>query len=130
MKVEHSWASRSAVVVTAALALVQLAWVLDGGDALVVTVGGFLGLLTALATAKMARDNCFESRLAACSVASIQVAAVALAATLGLPGAEHRALSGHLALAGALAAAVLVLVPLDRLARSHGRGHVPPPYAL
>lgn len=130
MTVEHSWASRAAVATIGALAAVQMWWVADSGDPIVVTAAGFVGALTALACLKMARDNCFESRLVAVVVTAAQLTTAGLAATVGLPGAPGPQLHTHLALAGSLATVVLVLIALDRAARAHRDGEgLSPPYA-
>jgi hypothetical protein len=129
MRTDHTPASRAAVAVAVGLALVQLAWVTDASP-VVDTAAWSLGALTVLAAAKMARDNCFESRLVAVIVASIQLATAALAATVGAPGSTGHGLTAHLTLAAAFAGSVLVLIALDHRTRARAAGDRPlPPYA-
>ena len=128
MKVPHSWASRLAVAAVGLLAVLQLAWVVTSDDRTVITAVTPIGLLTTLVTLKMARDNCFESRLGAVVLSSVHVGAVLLATTLGLPGHERHPMDARAATLLVAAGAVLVLIALDHAVR-RPRGGIPRTYA-
>ncbi|UMG94287.1 hypothetical protein [Nocardioides sp. TF02-7] len=120
MRTPHTWASRVAAVVTGGLTvLLVVSTALASGTPTTIATG-VLTLLTGLATAKLVRDNCFESRLAAVVLAAVQLGGALLAVTVGLPGQEPQRTDPMALTALVLGAAVLVLVGLDHRTRRRG----------
>ncbi|MET1038047.1 MAG: hypothetical protein ABW075_07215 [Aeromicrobium sp.] len=130
MRTDHTPISRSAVIATTLLVVVQIARFLHGDhdsyvDALLLT----LILAAATASAKMHRDNCVESRAASGLVALLSAGGVALGATAGLPGQQLHPFGLYGVLTLTLSLAVLGLLAADQPRRASDR-RVRSPYAL
>jgi hypothetical protein len=127
----HTVPSRVAVVGLVGLALQALDASLfadiDGSYLQVLVLAQCL--VCSAAAAKMLRDNCFESRLAAVAIGVACVAGALLAATSGLPGQPGRGLGALDVACITLGSLVLAAMALDARLR---RDQLPatPPYAL
>lgn len=126
-----TWASRAAVAVTAALAILQAWWAWGGGSAATAAV---LAPMTLLAAVALLRVNRLETRMAVVMAAFAQIGLTSLSLLLGLPGQTRDHPDTHAVTALLVPLAVLVLIDCDRRARTVLRAgstdpEVWPPYA-
>lgn len=122
MPVPPTAMSRLASFAAALLVLVQLVRVVSGDhDSYVAALLLALVVATALASVKLYRDNCLESRLVVALLATISAAGVVLTVAIGLPGQPARPIDALDVSTLALSAAVLGLLVADQPRRAAGR---------
>lgn len=129
MGASHTMTSRLATAATGMLAVTELAVLLVVDVPYIKIIMSVLTVMTALAAAKLYRDNCVESRVLSVFVSVGAAAGVILSATFGLPGSPaHRPDLGGVVMF-VLAVAILILAAIDRRRRQDilRRGA---PYAL
>lgn len=127
----HSWCSRVAVLGLVGLALqaLDVAVLVGVAQAYLEVLVLVQCLVCSTVAAKMLRDNCFESRLAAGVIGVASVVGALLAGTSGLPGRPSHGLGAPDVASIALGFGVLVMVLLDARHRRAPLGAAPP-YAL
>ena len=128
MPVPHTAVSRVAVVALCLVAGVLGVMGAHGADLAYLVLPTTAAALVCLgAAAKMARDNCFESRLVAVVTVLACVLAAVAAASIGLPGQEPRMAPAGVLLVGA-AIVFLVAVAVE-VPQRHRPDRATSPYA-
>lgn len=118
----HTGATRATVASLLTLAVLQLWWSDVSGAAagradLTTTLPVALTLLAAVA---LARVSCFETRLVVVLACLTQLAGLALALAVGLPGSTRQTLDAQAGEALLLLALPLALLAIDRRTRRAG----------
>lgn len=123
--------ARTAVVLALLLAVLQLFWSAFRAHGIGVGIALALGIATLLIAVVHARVETFESRLAVQVVCGVQVALMALAVVIGLPGQPRHPVDRPAVIALLLPTVVIVLLVVDQWrARRRPDAEAPSSYAL